>query len=352
MEQPQQHWLNEQLYVGLDLHKNKWVVTVRTQDVHLKTFVSTADKEVLLNSLANNWPGAKMRAVYEAGCFGYHLADFLHGHGIETMVVAPHTIPVEPGRFVKTDTIDSRKLALELAKGSLRGIYQRSPAELYDRSLVRKRQQLVKRRVQIQLQVKSDLTFYGIDLPFPLPRYWSKQVLTQLRTLTIGTPDFQKVFRLSLQEYEALCDQIRTVDKLLLELSQSEKYQHQMSLLQRVPGIGRLTGLTLLVELSNIHRFRNAEQFASYLGLTPSEYSSGETVRKGSLTGMGHSRLRTLLIEAAWSAIRQDPVLLQKFQRLSVGKSKAKAIVAVAKSLANRIRRVLLKQEPYVIGVS
>ena len=141
MEQPQQHWLNEQLYVGLDLHKNKWVVTVRTQDVHLKTFVSTSDKEVLLNSLANNWPGAKMRAVYEAGCFGYHLADFLHGHGIETMVVAPHTIPVEPGRFVKTDTIDSRKLALELAKGSLRGIYQRSPAELYDRSLVRKRQQ-------------------------------------------------------------------------------------------------------------------------------------------------------------------------------------------------------------------
>jgi transposase len=351
MEQPRQHWLNEQLYLGLDLHKHKWVVTVRTQDVHLKTFVSTADKEILLKSLTNNWPGAKMRAVYEAGCFGYHLAEFLNGHGIETIIVAPHTIPIEPGRFVKTDTIDSKKLALELAKGSLRGIYQRSPDELYDRSLIRKRQQLVKRRVQIQLQVKSDLTFYGIALSFPLARYWSKQVLARLRTLTIGTTDFQKVLQLSLQEYEALCDQIRTVDKLLLELSQSEKYQRQMSILQRVPGIGRLAGLTLLLELGNIRRFRNAEQFDSYLGLTPSEHSSGDSVKKGSLTGMGHTRLRTLLIEAAWTAIRQDPVLLQKFQRLSVGKSKCKAIVAVAKSLANRIRRVLLNQEPYVIGV-
>jgi hypothetical protein len=78
-----------------------------------------------------------------SGCFGYHLTDYLNSNGIETLVVAPHTIPTPRGSFVKTDKIDSRKLALELSKGSLKSIYLRCIEKLYDISLVRKRIQLV-----------------------------------------------------------------------------------------------------------------------------------------------------------------------------------------------------------------
>ncbi|MCH8068769.1 MAG: hypothetical protein IID16_05805 [Candidatus Marinimicrobia bacterium] len=70
-------WSGQSLYVGIDLHKRKWVVTVRTHELELKTFTTPADKQVLLTTLKKEWLGARMKAVYEAGCFEYHLADFL-----------------------------------------------------------------------------------------------------------------------------------------------------------------------------------------------------------------------------------------------------------------------------------
>ena len=80
-------WKGETLYVGIDLHKKKWVVTVRTFDLELKTFTTIADKNILLKSLHNGWHGARFKAVYEAGCFGYHLAEFLNQNSIKTSIV-------------------------------------------------------------------------------------------------------------------------------------------------------------------------------------------------------------------------------------------------------------------------
>jgi transposase len=351
MEHNDGTWKNQTLFAGIDLHRDKWVVTVRSLDVVLKTFVTGSDKDVLLRTFQHHWPGAEIKAVYEAGCFGYHLAEFLNANGINTIIVAPHTIPIAPGQFVKTDIIDSRKLALELSKGSLQGIYQRPPEGLFDRSVIRKRSQLVKRRVQIHNQIKGDLKFFGIDGENFLNKYWSKRTLSELKQLSVGTEPFRAVFAMFIQEYEFIRSQTKAIDKILIQMIQSEKYEHQMKLLLAIPGIGRLTAITLLVELGDMNRFSSTEKFASYLGLTPSEYSSGEHIHKGHLTGMGHQTLRALLIEAAWTAIKKDPVLLAKYQRVGVGKSKCQAIVAVAKSLANRIRRVLIFNEPYVLGM-
>lgn len=112
---------------------------MRTKEIQLKTFVTGADKEALLKSFRHLFSGATIEAVYEAGCFGYHLAEFLNANGIKTIIVAPHTIPVAPGQFVITDVFDSRKLASELAKGSLSSIYLHRTEDSYDRSLLRKR---------------------------------------------------------------------------------------------------------------------------------------------------------------------------------------------------------------------
>jgi len=344
-------WTGQMLYAGIDLHKSKWVITVRTLDTILKTFVCPPEKEVLLKSFQHQWPGAKIEAVYEAGCFGYTIAEYLNVNGVKTIITAPHNIPVAPGKFVKTDTIDSRKLAFELAKGSLTGIYQRNVDELYDRSLVRKRQQLVKRRVQIHNQIKGDLLFYGMTSVALNKKYWSKKTLADLKKINEGPISFRAAFKLVVEEYEFVRAQIRDIEALLTEIMASEKYQPKIERLCTIPGIGRLTAVTILLEIGDINRFASTEKFASYLGLTPSEYSSGETTRIGSLTGMGNSALRRLIVEATWVAIKTDPVLLSKYQRMSVGKPKCKAIVAVAKNLANRIRRVLKYDEPYVIGV-
>ena len=99
-------------------------------------------------------------------------------------------------------------------------------------------------------------------------------------------------------------------------------------------------------------RFDRKEEFASFLGLVPSDYSSGEQERQGHITKQGNRGVRSWLVECSWIAIRHDPVLLDKFRRVlrNCG-SKKKAIVAVARKLALRLRRILLSREPYVVGM-
>ena len=351
MERTKTDWTGQTLYAGIDLHRQKWVISIRTKDLYLKTFVTNSNREVLLKSFRNNWPGAEIRAVYEAGSFGYHLAEYLNHNAVETIVVAPHTIPVAPGLFVKTDKIDSKKMAFELAEGSLQCIYQPTSEQLYDRGLLRKRRQLVKRKVQVQLQIKSDLLFYGIKTNVYGTRYWSKKAFRELRAIEFENEYFGKAFLSIIDEYEGLIKRIKEIDIMLLKLTKSAKYKKKIGLLRTIPGIGLLAALNIILEIGDIKRFQSAERFASYLGLTPSEFTSGETKRVRSLTGMGQVILRTVFIESSWAAIKKDPALLKKYQRLSARKRPTQAIVAVAKSLANRTRRVLMDEEPYVIGV-
>jgi transposase len=352
MNRAHQDWAGQTLYAGIDVHKAKWVVTVRTREVQLKTFVTEADKEILLKSFRHLYSGATIEAVYEAGCFGYHLADFLNANSIKTIIVAPHTIPVAPGQFVKTDTIDSRKLAAELAKGTLSGIYLRPREDLFDRGLLRKRVQLVKRRIQLQHQIASDLRFYGLDSHITVRAYWSRWLLADLKALSFPNEYYREAFQMLVTDYTMIQGQILQLDRLLVIMAESDKYRDRVKLLRTIPGFGLLSALTFIIEIGDIKRFSSAEKFASYLGLTPSEYSSGEQIHRGCLTGMGHSSLRALLVQIAWMSIKKDPVLLMKFQRLCGGKSKCRAIIPVAKSLANRLRRILLFNEPYVIGVA
>jgi transposase len=344
-------WQDIQLYAGIDLHKNKWVVTVRTDSCYINTFVCLPDEYKLLKTLQNKWHAAKIKAVYEAGCFGYHLADYLNSNGIDTIIVAPHTIPTARGSFVKTDKIDSRKLASELSKGSLKSIYMRSTEELCNRSLVRKRIQLVKRKRQIICRLKSDIIFYNVKFDFAVRQYLSKKVIKKIRGFEFSNDFLSYHFNQSLDEYEIVSKNLIKINLLLEKVASSPLYNNNFELLRSVPGIGKLTASIILLEIGNIERFSSKEKFVSYLGLTPTEFSSGDKVRIGSLSGMGHNYLRSLLIECSWQAVKFDPVLMKKYYSLSEKKGKLKAIVAIAKKLATRIHYVLKTSQPYVVGV-
>lgn len=211
----------------------------------------------------------------------------------------------------------------------------------------------MKRRVQIQSQIKAYLAFYGIEIKTTQSGYWSQQYITQLKEYAQECPHrhYGNVLALMIKEYDWLQEGIRKVTQSITQLSKTDRYRNKVVLLRWVPGISVLSAMILLTEIGDISRFVSAEKFASFLGLTPSEYSSGEKIRKGSLTGMGHRTLRTLFVELSWVAIRKDPALLEKFNRVRQGKSKTKAIIAIAKSMANRVRHILIMEEPYVIGV-
>jgi transposase len=138
----------------------------------------------------------------------------------------------------------------------------------------------------------------------------------------------------------------------LRKLARNDRYKESVELLKSTPGIGMLTAIRLVLEWGDVSRFGRKEEFASFLGLVPSDYSSGDQEHRGHITKQGNRSVRRWLVESSWVAIRYDPVLLEKYRRVlrNCG-SKKKAIVAVARKLALRLRWALLNGQPYAVGV-
>ncbi|WP_459878409.1 transposase [Desulfothermus naphthae] len=122
-------------------------------------------------------------------------------------------------------------------------------------------------------------------------------------------------------------------------------------LLKTVPGIGSKIAFIILSEIIDMKRFKNFDQLKSYVGLTPSVYSSGDTHYEYGLTYRKNSRLKYALIEASWVAIRKDPALLESYNKLITRMKKQQAIIRIAKKLLSRIRHVWLNKQPYVTGI-
>ena len=149
--------------------------------------------------------------------------------------------------------------------------------------------------------------------------------------------------------YEYLTSQLVKITKEVILLARSKKYSKRVKLLKSVPGIGTLTAIEILVELRDVKRFKSSDKLAAYIGLTPSEFSSGQYVRQGRITHCGNTRVRTCLIESSWILIAKDPFMRKRYHELKNRKGGKKAIVAIARMLIIRVRRILLDNEPYLL---
>ncbi len=173
-----------------------------------------------------------------------------------------------------------------------------------------------------------------------------------LRTIDFGDRWMQESFNRLLEQYEFLSAQIDKQTKLLRELSETELYRDRMAILLSIPGIGVISAMELLLELQDVSRFRRAEQLAAYVGLTPSQYSSADKVRMGRITGIGKNTLRSLLVEASWTLIRKDQAMREKYDRIKVRSGGKRAIVAIARTLLLRMRRMLLDKRVYALPLA
>lgn len=338
----------ETIFVGIDMHKRNWHITLRTQDTELFSANIPGTWEELRKVLGR-YAGHPVKAVYEAGCFGFWLHDRLTSYGAECTVTPPSLIPQESGNRVKTDRRDSRRLAFFLAKAMLKEVWVPSPREREQRQVARRRRQLIGDRVRTQNRIKAELKLYGIELPEPTGR-WSKLYVENLRRLRFDSRWMQESFNQLLELYEFLSRQIDRQTKLLKELAQTEEYRERVSILCSVPGVGLIAAMELLLELQDVGRFRRAEQLAAYVGLTPSQHSSGETVRMGHITRSGKSSLRGTLVEAAWRVVARDASTRESYERLKQRAGAKRAIVAVARKLLLTWRRMLLDGRAYVTG--
>jgi transposase len=340
----------EDLFVGIDLHKHRWHVTIRTVDLELFSASIPGTWEALQRVLAR-YAGYQVQAVYEAGYFGFRLHDRLVAHGIPCLVTPPSLVPQEYGNRVKTDRRDSSKLAHLLAKGMLKRVWVPSEEERYHRQVIRRRRQLVRDRVRTQSRIKAELRFYGIHLEEPRGR-WTQTYFETLRHFRFGNRWMQESFNRLLEQYEFLSAQIDKQTQLLKELSETALYRERVEILESIPGIGIISAMELLLELQDVSRFRRAEQLAAYVGLTPSQYSSADKVRMGRITGIGKNTLRSLLVEASWTLIRKDQAMREKYDRIKIRSGGKRAIVAIARTLLLRMRRMLLDKQAYALPLA
>ena len=337
------------VFVGIDMHKLKWHVTVKTADFELFSG-SIPGKWVALQRLLDRYKGHQINSVYEAGYFGFWLHDDLVEYGAECIVTPPSLIPQEYGNKVKTYRRDSRKLAHFLAKGILKRVWVPTEKERYHRQVVRRRRQLIGDRIRAQSRIKAELQLHELNLSAPHGKY-TKIYLENLCRIRFNNRFMQESFKRLLEQYLFLDEQINKQTDLLRELSGTALYKERVEILTTIPGIGMIAAMELLLELQNVRRFQRADQLAAYVGLTPSQYSSADKIRMGRITCVGKNSLRAVLVQASWALIRKDGVMREKYDRLKSRSGGKRAIVAVARTLLIRMRRMLLDNNPYVVGL-
>ena len=344
------------IYIGIDVHQKNWKVAIMSEHYEHKVFHQDPKPEILVNYLHNHFPGAVYHAAYEAGFSGFTLYRELTAAGVNCMVAHPADVPTTHKEYdQKCDKRDSRKLAKSLRGNMLQAIYVPSDEQLADRSLVRLRASLVKDLTRIKLRLKSLLMFHGVLMPASLPvqasRRWSKSYVSWVGSLQVDAPGLKATMAGLVSTGQLLNEQVLAVTKQINALAQHPSYSEQVKLLIGIPGIGRVTAMSLLTELGDTSRFKRLDELCNYIGLVPSTRSTGDKQAVGSLTIRGRGPLKAALIESAWVAVRKDAALLAKFEQLSNRMQKNKAIIRISRKLLSRIRHVLLHRQAYVCGV-
>jgi transposase len=343
-------WSGQHIYVGLDVHKNSWTVTVMTDATIQRKFSQPPDVQSLVNYLQRHYPGATYHCVYEASYCGYWIHDQLQSHGVECRIVNAADVPTtDKEKRNKTNTVDSGKLARSLRNGELRGIYTPSREALEDRSMVRSRHTLVSKQTRCKNQIKSLLLFYGIHVPDDIDeRYWSRRYIAWLTGLKMFNSCGDHTLQALLSELSNLRQSILSVTRAIRTLSRKEPYAMHVTNLVTLPGISILTAMIFLTELGPFSRFRSLDRLACYVGLVPGEHSTGDDRTITEITERKNPFLCWIIIECAWVAIRTDTGLALTFSLLCQRMPKHRAIIRIARKLLNRIRFVVKNQQPYV----
>lgn len=332
------------VWVGVDVHKRTYAVALLREDGELAAYTTTSDNETLLRQL-REWKLAVLCLAYESGPTGFGLARCCGRAGIPVIVAAPSRIlrPVSPA--AKTDSLDCRKLAELASRRMLRRIVVPTEEEEALRALERRRHQLADGQRKARQRIKSFLLFHGIPEPAGLES-WTSASLEALKGLSL-LPALRDTLDSHLEELRFVRDRLLALTSKLAGYT-TELHKARLACLKSVPGVGDVTACSFLSELFRPERFERGEEVAAYLGLAPFVRQSGEKRGTGRLRSTGHSRLRSLLVEAAWVWKCKEPCIQGYYARLLARSGLAqKAITAVARKLALVLWRLACEVRPY-----
>lgn len=333
-------------YIGLDVHKETIAVAVArpgravAEDWgEIRHTAKAIDK--LVTRLNATFAEQVLLFCYEAGPCGYDLHRRLLGYGHHCEVVAPSLIPTRPGDRIKTDRRDARRLATSLRSGDLTAIWVPDHEAEAMRDLVRAREDFKHAQRRARQQLGAFVLRHGHHWPSNRSR-WSRAHYRWLESLTFADERQQWVMDDYLEAVHAATQRVADLDRRLEQALAQWSLAPVVHALVALRGIDRLSAMVLLAELGDLRRFSSPRQLMGYLGLVPSEHSSGEHRRQGRITGTGNRRGRRILVESAWSyrfPARQTDHLARK---AAAAPPEAQRIAWKAqKRLCGRYRRLL-----------
>jgi len=339
---------NQEVYLGIDVHRNKYAVSAVVKGEQVDNFIYNNGEDSFVEMLKNRYKRAKrVKCCYEAGFSGFSLSRKLKFVGYECIVVHPGLVSVTSMKR-KTDKRDATQMSMQLYSGMLKSIHIPSPEEEDNRRLTRLRKNLVCDQTRLKCRIRMLYNYYQI---LETDQNGVLSYLRAQRIYNINLNNFGEGFRVEIGQYldnwQYLKTQINKLNKKIKELSEKEEAIDKYYL--SIPGFGILTSRTLAVELADIGRFKNVKSLYSYVGLTPSEFSSGENQRRGHISKEGKPFLRRILIQAAWKATSEDKFLQERYIKLKQTKGGKRAIVAIARYLLGVARCCAINKSFYVM---
>lgn len=289
-------------YVGLDVHKSTIAVAVAEagfSEVRYHGEIPNTPEQITKTLSKLSSSGAKLSVCYEADPCGYEVYRQLTDRGIDCMVVAPSMIPRKPGDRVKTDRRDSQMLARLHRAGELTAVWVPSADQEALRDLVRARADFVLLQTQARQRLNAFLLRHGKR--FSGKSKWTQAHFRWLEAIKCGFPVQQIVLQEYIDAVTHMQKRIKTLDRQIELVGNESTLKPLIQNYMALRGISRLTATALAAELGDLTRFDSAPQLMAYLGLVPSEHSSGSSKVRGGITKTGNGYMRRLLTEAAWT---------------------------------------------------
>jgi transposase len=312
----------KEAFVGIDAAKLRNAVAIADpgRDGEVRFYGEVDASPVSMRRLAAKLAGRYQRLnfCYEAGPTGYGLHRLLTELGHSCVVVAPSLVPRKPGDRIKTNRRDALTLARLLRAGELTPVWIPDTAHEAMRGLVRARAAAARDAGTKKRQVSAFLLRHS--RLFPRKKNWGARYRCWLQEQSFEHPADQIVLQELIEDVRLAEERRARIERAIEEFLPTWGLAPVVEALQALRGVELVTAVTFAVEVGDIRRFENPRQLMGYLGLVPGERSTGETVRRGSITKMGNARLRHLLVESAWT-YRHPPRVgkakLAKLERVS-----------------------------------